>query len=244
MSGQAATPPPPGWSAAWLESGVRTRTAELWRGVEAQHVVATMRLADNAAEQRVLEELLDASKPAPPPEAAGRHYLLFTPFRYRSPFPSRFRRPHDPGVWYGAEELGTACGEVAYWKWRFLMDSEALRDSALHTEHTFFKARVRGRCADLTAAPWKKAARTWTHASDFAQCQALAALARERDLAWIRYAAVRVPGGTCGAVLSAKALSLAQPFEQQTWACKTAAAGAWLERAGGERLEFSAADWR
>ena len=36
----------------------------------------------------------------------------------------------------------------------------------------------------------------------------------------------------------------AVPFEQQTWACKTTAAGAWLQRAGGERHGFSAADWK
>jgi RES domain-containing protein len=234
----------PAWSAAWFESGVRTKSAELWRGVEAQHVVATMRLAGNAAEQRVLEELLEASKPPLPPEATGKHYLLFTPFRYRSSVATRFRRPHDPGVWYGAEELRTACGEVAYWKWRFLMDSDALRDTALHTEHTFFKARVRGHCTDLTAPPWKKAAAAWTQRSDFSQCQAFGAAARERKVAWIRYAAVRVADGTCGAALEPKALSLPERFEQQTWACKSSAAGAWLERAGGERFDFSAADWR
>jgi len=231
------------WSAAWFDSGVHTKTAELWRGVEAQHVVATMRLAENPAEQRVLEELLEASKPPLPPEASGKHYLVFTPFRYRSPFASRFRRPHEPGIWYGAEELRTACGEVAYWKWRFLMDSDALRAAALHTEHTFFKARVRGRCADLNAAPWKKAARVWTHKSDFAPCQAFGAAAREHGVEWIRYSAVRVAGGTCGAVLVASALALPEPFEQQTWACKTSAAGAWLQRAGGERHDFSAAAW-
>ena len=58
------------WKAAWFETGVRARSAALWRGVEAQHIVSTMRLADNAAEQRVLEELLETSKPAVPPDAA------------------------------------------------------------------------------------------------------------------------------------------------------------------------------
>ena len=230
------------WKQTWFET-VRARSAALWRGVEAQHIVSTMRLAENAAEQRVLEELLEGSKPAVPVEAGGRHYLLFTPFRYRSPVASRFRRPHDPGVWYGAEELKTACGEVAYWKWRFLMDSEPLRESALHTEHTFFKASVRGRATDLTRPPWNAAARAWTHKSDFTACQALADEARARDLAWIRYAAVRVPGGVCGAVLRPQALSLAEPYEQQTWACKTTAAGVWLQRPGGERHAFSADNW-
>jgi hypothetical protein len=233
----------PAWKPAWFTTGLRTKTANLWRGVEAQHVVSTMRLVENAAEQRVLEELLEASKPALPADAAGRHYLVFTPFRYRSPFPSRFRRPHDPGIWYGAEELKTACGEVAYWKWRFLMDSDALRESALHTEHTFFQAKVRGRCADLTAAPWKALTGTWTHKSDWRQCQAFGTEAQEHDVAWIRYTAVRVPDGICAAVLKPRALSLADPFEQQTWACKTSASGAWLQRAGGGRYDFPAANW-
>jgi len=232
------------WKAAWFSGGIRIKAAKLWRGVEAQHVVSTMRLADEAAEQRVLEELLERSKPAIPAEAAPLHYLLFTPFRYRSPIASRFRRPQEPGVWYGAEELKTACGEVAYWKWRFLMDSDALREAALHTEHTFFRAQVRGRCADLTAAPWKAATRAWTHKTDYAECQAFAAGAREHDIAWLRYTAVRVPDGVCGAVFRAAALSLPDPFEQQTWACKTTASGVWMQRAGGARHDFSAAGWK
>lgn len=231
------------WKEQWFENGVRSLSAELWRGVEAQHVVSTMRLADNAAEQRVLEELLEKSKPALPPGAERHHYLVFTPFRYRSPVASRFRRAQDPGVWYGAGELRTACAEVAFWKWRFLMDSEALAKSALQTEHTFFNAKARGRAIDLTAAPWKAAARAWTHKTDFQECQALAEAARSRDLGWIRYAAVRATG-SCGAVLKPAALSLVEPFEQQTWACKTTAAGAWMQRAGGARYDFPASDWR
>lgn len=230
------------WREQWLE-GTRSLSRELWRGVEAQHVVSTMRLADNAGEQRVLEELLEKSKPALPPGAGRHHYLVFTPFRYRSPVATRFRRSQDPGVWYGAEDLRTACAEVAYWKWRFLMDSEALAKTALQTEHTFFRARARGRCIDLTAAPWKAAARAWTHRSDFRACQELADAARGRSIGWIRYEAVRADG-ICGAVLRPDALALVEPFEQQTWACKTAASGAWMQRAGGERYDFPASNWR
>jgi hypothetical protein len=233
------------WKPGWFDSGVRVRAATLWRGVEAQHVVSTMRLVDSLEEQRLLEELLEASKPPLPPAARGRHYLIFTPFRYRSPMATRFRRALDPGVWYGAEALATACGEVAYWKWRFLTDSDALAHQALHTEHTFFQAKVRGRCADLGAPPWKAAAQAWRHKTDYSGCQDLADEARRRELAWIRYGAVRVAGGVCGAVLRPDALSLADNFEQQTWACKTSKGGAYFRRAGGlERYEFSAAEWR
>lgn len=65
--------------------------------------MATMRLVDTREEQLLLEQLLEASKPPLPPEAAGAHYLLFMPFRYVSERPSRFRR-HELGSWYGADE--------------------------------------------------------------------------------------------------------------------------------------------
>ena len=233
------------WKAAWFDTGVRARAGSLWRGVEAQHLVATMRLADSLEEQRVLEELLEASKPPLPETARTKHYLIFTPFRYRSPVATRFRRAADPGVWYGAEELRTACAEVAYWKWRFLTDSDALAGQALHTQHSFFKANARGHCVDLTSAPWKASARAWTHKADYSACQDLADDARRRDLAWIRYTAVRTSDGVGGAVLRSDALSLSGAPAQQTWACKTTAAGAYLQRAGTEeRFEFPAAQWR
>jgi len=232
------------WKPAWFDKGLRIRRAGLWRGVEAQHVVATMRLVDSLDEQRVLENLLESSKPPLPPEAAGKHYLLFTPFRYRAPVASRFRRPSDPGVWYGAEELETACAEVAYWKWRFLTDSEALAKEALHTQHTFFKAQVSGRCADLTLAPWNAAVRVWRHKTDYSGCQDFADEARRREVAWIRYASARAASGVCGATLKLKALSLPSTFEQQTWACKTTRDGAYLQPTGsGEKYEFAASAW-
>src|SRR5690606_2940996 len=110
----------------WLQQA-HSVSATLWRGVEAQHRVATLKVVDTLAEQELLEELLEESKPALPPDAGQLHYLLATPFRYASPWPSRFRAPHEPGVWYGSRELRTACAEVGYWRWRFAVDSDAFR---------------------------------------------------------------------------------------------------------------------
>ncbi|MBL0142918.1 MAG: RES family NAD+ phosphorylase [Betaproteobacteria bacterium] len=234
----------PAWKATWFERGVRSRQAALWRGVEAQHVVATMRLVDGLAEQEMLESLIEASKPPVPAGAQGLHFLLFTPFRYRSPIASRFRGVTDPGVWYGAEEIETACAEVAYWKWRFLQDSEGLQGRTLYTGHTLFMAGVRGRCADLTAQPWSASARTWSHKSDYAGCRMLAREARDRAVKWIRYASARAEQGICGAVLEPEALSIAEPLRQQTWACSTTREGAFMKHAAsGQALEFPAARW-
>jgi hypothetical protein len=46
-------------------------------------------------------------------------------------------------------------------------------------------------------------------------------------------------------VLRAETLSLLPGFEQQTWNCKTAREGVYLQRriARGEHYEFSAAGW-
>jgi hypothetical protein len=41
------------WDAKWLAS-IRTQHRDLWRAVEAQHRVATMRLADSLDEQHLL----------------------------------------------------------------------------------------------------------------------------------------------------------------------------------------------
>ena len=49
------------WERFWLEPGIGAQSMLAWRGVEAQHVVSTMRLVDSAAEQDLLEQLLEAS---------------------------------------------------------------------------------------------------------------------------------------------------------------------------------------
>ena len=78
----------PRWARKWLATAAPAKR-ELWRGVEAQHRVATMRLVDDLQEQALLEQLLEDSKPTLPAEAKGSHYLLFTPFRYAPDWPSR-----------------------------------------------------------------------------------------------------------------------------------------------------------
>jgi hypothetical protein len=231
------------WRSRWFETEVKSASALLWRGVEAQHIVATMRLVDSLAEQEQLERLLEISKPplpaavpaptataangprlsTPRPRAAEPHYLLSTPFRYRSPHASRFRIAGDPGLWYGAKERDTACTEIAYWRWRFLMDSAGLRTGELITEHTLFQAQAKGKSIDLTRAPWSAAANAWAHPTDYTACQALATAARSHGVQWIRYASARRSGGSCAAVLSVGCLSLPKPMRMETWVCKVTA---------------------
>lgn len=208
------------WKESWWASARPLATA-LWRGVEAQHFVSTMKLVDSLAEQEELESILEASKPAVP-SAAGQHYLLSTPFRYPSPHPSRFRPAGALGVWYGAESVETACTELAYWRWRFLMDSEGLRTSELIAEFSLFRAKVNGSAVDLSDKPWDARRSDWTR-DDYSACLALAAEARRRDVQWIRYWSARDVAGHCEAVLDPGSLKAIELNKQQTWVCKVSA---------------------
>lgn len=192
--------------------------ATVWRAVEAQHRVATTALTDTLAEQAQLERILESTKPDLPAEAAGLHWLLFTPFCY-PPLPqgSRFRGPYDPGVFYAAFEQRTACAELGFWRWRFLMDAPALTRLDQRA-HTVFSVTVAGPGIDLRAPPWADRRARWTHPADYSACQQLAREARTAGVAAISYESVRDPGpGGCVALLSAAGFGAAAPDAVQTW---------------------------
>jgi hypothetical protein len=195
-----------------------TASLDLWRAVEAQHRVSTMVLVDTLDEQALLERLLEESKPALPDGQHALHWLLFTPFRY-PPLPSgsRFRGPTDPGVFYGADRQNTACAELGYWRWRFLMDSPEL-DAIGPMPQTLFKTPVHGLSVDLRNPPHSRQRKLWTDPSDYSSCQALARRARDSGIQLIRYESVRDPeSGACTAVLSHAAFAASAPTENQAW---------------------------
>ena len=209
-------------SSTWTPHAVASRAARaavrLWRAVEAQHVVSTLRLVDNPEEQRVLEDVLEATKPPLPAPARALDYLLFTPFRYRSPFGSRFRSALEPGVFYGAETARTACAELGYWRWRFLQDSAGLKELG-PAPQTLFEVGVKTLSVDLERAPFSRDAARWRHPTDYSATQAFGAVSRSAGIGLVRYASVRDPlPGRCGAVLTPAAFSSKRPVSpQQTW---------------------------
>jgi RES domain len=214
----------------------------LWRAVEAQHIASTLRLVANLEEQQVLERLLDQSKPPLPPDSAGLHYLLATPFRYSSPIGSRFRSPSDSGIWYGAEVLRTACAELGFWRWRFLADSEGL-ESLGPSPQTVFRAGIDGNLVDLTLAPFKRARAEWTHPNDYGPTQGFARVARQANIDAIRYESVRDPEhGAAVAVLRPACFRPRKPLEQHSWFLTVRRAAVIWQREG-ETFEFDARDW-
>ncbi len=207
------------WTPPAVASEAVRRRLELWRAVEAQHVVATRALVDSLKEQETLEAVLEKSKP-PIPREAGRHdYLLFTPFRYPpTDMGSRFRGLTDPGVWYGAETVRTCCAELGYWRWRFVTDSRGLTRLD-GVPHTVFQATAKGPAIDLRVKPFVRDKKLWCTSDDYSACQALARSARAAGTRIIRYESVRdPPHGGCAAVLDCQAFDGNGGIRQrQTW---------------------------
>ena len=211
----------PTWIPGALRSERKPLQGVFWRCVEAQHVVSTLQLVDTLDEQRVLEDMLEETKPPVPPECAGLHYLYMTPFRYGLyPNGSRFRRAgQTPGVYYVSEEPVTAIIETAFHLLLFYADSPGTPFPAQPSEHTAFDVPVRTDAAiDLAAMPFKKASDLWMHPSDYEPCQQLEEAARTENVQLIRYTSVRDPQHRRNAaILTCAAFSAKSPTQNQTW---------------------------
>jgi hypothetical protein len=230
-----------------LSSELKPYKSAVWRLVEAQHHVSTMKLVDSLGEQDVLETLIEQTKPAYPIECGGLHYLFKTPFRYGAAYPngSRFRRAGlTPGVYYASEEPRAAVAEIAFYRLLFFAESPQTPWPANPSEYTGISAALETRrLLDLTAAPLDRDGALWRGLTDYAPCQALADVARKAEVEIIRYDSVRDPaGGANAAVLSCAAFANVEPLEAQTWRIGVGENGAYaIRELPRARLEFGRA---
>ncbi|MBB4348306.1 MULTISPECIES: RES family NAD+ phosphorylase [Rhizobiaceae] len=239
----------PIWMPAALSSEFRRLSTTVWRLVEAQHRVSTMKLVDHVDEQALLENLLEETKPAYPPECEGLDYLLKTPFRYGAAYPhgSRFRRAgKTPGVFYAAFEISTAIAEMAFYRLLFFAESPATPLPSNPAEYTAFAVSIdSAKILDLTTAPFDRDRAAWEDRQDYAACQAFAETARSADAEAIVYRSVRDPeGGLNIALLMASAFAAPEPSERQTWRIRLSRAGVQAIRNHPLlRMGFSIADF-
>ncbi len=224
-------------AAAWRE--------RVWRIVEAQHVAATMKLVDDCDEQDLLEALLDAAKPAPPPATRSLDDLLATPWRYPPrQGGSRFRGASDPGVFYGAQTLRTAAAELGYWRWRFLLDAVDL-ERLDPVAHTAFRVDIATTAVDLRAPPFDADAALWQHPHDDTATQRFARVARDAGIGAIVYRSVRdQQPAWCVALLTPAGFAARAPDPRlQIWyLAVTRDDVVW--RRDGASMRFAAATWR
>jgi hypothetical protein len=220
----------PIWTPDALSSEARPFEGVVWRLVEAQHQVSTLKLTDDLAEQEILEALIEETKPVLPPECRHLDFLLSTPFRYDAPYPSgsRFRRAgKTPGVFYASEKDETAVAELAFYRLLFFIESPGTPWPNNAAEFTAFSVAVKAdRSLNLLEEPLSRDRSAWTLLSDYSSCQALADAARAADSALIRYESVRDPShGANLAILTCSAFSKADPLERRTWRLKLGNSG-------------------
>jgi hypothetical protein len=231
------------WTPAALWSERRPASGTCWRIVEAQHVVSTLKLVDTLEEQRRLEELLEKSKPAVPPECRDLHYLLSTPFRYEAPHRtgSRFRRAGlTPGVFYASRKPETAVAEMAFHRLLFYADAPGVPWPANAGEYTAFSVKFRTSAAlDLEAPPLSADRALWTHCTDYRACQQLGEDARTAGIEVVKSASVRDPAGLNVSIFRCRVFASRAPLERQTWRMQIGAYGVRAVCSFPEaRLEF------
>lgn len=208
------------WTATELKSNAVDYQAEIWRVVEAQHHISTMRLAKDLEGQRRLEELADAVKPKLPREARTLHWLLASPFRYGHKSESRFRRANEkPGIFYGSEQERTALCEVAYWRARFFSRSMGFTLPKSTAAYTSFSVNLASAASiDLSLAPFDRDHAKWVDRSSYTHCQALAKVARQAEIQCIRTLSARDPDQMHNVVvLDPRVFVDRAPQLQRTW---------------------------
>lgn len=214
------------WKTYHLATAVQPIAGELWRLVESQAQVATMQLVDSLEAQGLLEELLDAVKPPPPPGSEQLHYLLYTPFRYPPlAHGSRFGRRHEPSLFYGALAPATALAESAYYRFVFWQGMSAPPPTPIRSEHTLFSARyAAARGLQLQTGPCTAHRAVLADPADYTATQALGSAMREAEIVAFEYPSARCPVGGINVALFTPAAFVAPcPLTQQSWLCETGA---------------------
>ena len=211
-------------SSIWMQcagaSELRPLRLEPWRVVESQHEVSTRKLVDSAAEQELLESLIDAVKP-PAPSMTNLHYLLFTPFRYPPlRYGSRFGTRQERGIWYGSEQPRTAFAEVAYYRLLFLEGTQAALDP-VSTTLTAFTVRMRTTLGiDLAAPPFDAHRSALASPASYAQSQSLGREMRDAGVECFRFHSARdAQDGVNVGAFSPAVFHQANPRRFERWHC-------------------------
>lgn len=213
------------WEACNESSPPHEVANQLVRVVESQEQIATTHLVDNSLEdQRLLEEMLDDSKP--PIHAAWQetyHYLLYTPFRYPPlEYGSRFGTRSEPSLFYGSLETKTAFAETAYYRLLFWYDMTVAPASTLLTQHTLFGISYRSKKAiQLHQTPYVNYRDEISNPGDYQTSQTLGAAMRESGVELFEYNSARQKEGINVALFSPEHFQSTEPEFTRQCMCET-----------------------
>lgn len=210
------------WQRCKGEQHINAISGTLYRLAESQEQIATRRYVDSLQEQAVLEELIEASKPDYN-DFQQHDYLLRSPFRYPPlEHGSRFGRPHEMSVFYGAESVQTTLAEVGYYRFIFFQDITHHPKDLLTSEHTIFSVKystVSG--IQLHMSPFSQFEETLRHASNYAETQQLGSDMREAGVEAFQYLSARDTNkGICVGLFTAAAFTSLKPLSYSAWQCE------------------------
>ena len=227
----------PDWHALVAATPRERIAGTLWRLVESQEQVATNRLVASLERQAVLEDMLDATKPAWRRGSEDLHYLLATSFRYPPlKHGSRFGTRAEASLFYGALAVRTVLAEAAYYRFVFWVGMRVPPARKLDTQHTLFTARYATDAGiRLQAPPFAAHRSALADPADYRASQALGHAMREAGVAAFEFFSARDAGdGVNVALFTPAALAGREPVTQEAWLCEL----------NGERVRFRASHGR
>ncbi|WP_420550153.1 RES family NAD+ phosphorylase [Litorivicinus lipolyticus] len=174
-----------------LEQSITTLNGTLFRYAEDQERSVTRDLVPSIDEHEILERLLDDSKPQTPDDAADKHYLLSTAFRYPPlPFGSRFGTPHERGILYASESYRALQMELAFYRFSFYHDIDE-PPATIRSNHVLFEFDYStNRAIDLTGLKGELN-ESLTSPSDYTWTQRVGRWCRSQDIRALRYPCAR-----------------------------------------------------
>lgn len=219
------------WSLCNGETYRQSLELRPFRVVESQHGSSSRDLVDSVEEHDLLEDMLEASKPA---IVNRKHYLIFTPFRYPPlKHGSRFGQIYERSLWYGSLDLQTALTEVAYYRLKFFQDCDADLGS-IEIPMTTFEAFIKtSHGIDLTKPPFNDHQDKISNKNSYEYSQPLGSAMRHCGIEAFVFTSARVNG--VGRNVAAFTPDVFQEqdgqyiFNMQQWRC-------WANK---QNIEFS-----
>lgn len=222
------------WQRCNGEQQIQALTGTIYRLAESQEQIATRRYVDSLQEQAVLEELLESSKPEYE-DYSHLDYLLRSPFRYPPlEHGSRFGRPHEMSLFYGAESLHTTLTEVAYYRFIFFQDIEQPPHPLLTSEHTTFSVSYfTNNGIKLQSTPFDQFEPQLRNPTHYADTQQLGSDMREAGVEAFEYLSARdTDRGICIGLFTPAALIDRKPEGMTTWLCEVDSQSISFKRPG------------
>lgn len=199
-------------------------SAQAFRLVDTQDILATRKLVDSLEEQALLETMLDESKPPIVNKNLELHKLLFTPFRYPPlKHGSRFGKYTEYSIWYGSLKIITAMAEKAYYRFHFLnhIETEVIDYTSMHL--TSFGAQVKtNKGIHLTNPPFSTYSTAISSPSSYEISQFLGTEMRNAKVEAFEYISARDPNnGINIGLFTPKVFSNKKPESKsfQSWDC-------------------------